>query len=198
MQKIFTVKGDMMTYIQMGKNYPFPPPPLKRCHKCRKNVQFKKHGFYRRFLVDTIFKDKIYIRRYICPSCGHTISYLPSFCLPRFIYGLEHIFSYTYHSFSSSGTLTSCLEKLNAINQGLGITRKLLYHYRKRVMENLKLIQTGLRQMNPKVKLPDSTMNKKERAKKLLMMIKDAPDRVDSFSQKFYETTNKTILALCR
>jgi len=65
-------------------------------------------------------------------------------------------------------------------------------------MENLNLIQTGLRQMNPKVKLPDSTMNKKERAKKLLMMIKDAPDRVDSFSQKFYETTNKTILALCR
>ncbi len=198
MQIYFTVKEGINIYIQMGKNYPFPPPPLTRCHNCRKTVQFKKHGFYGRFLVTTIFKDKIYIRRYICPACGHTISYLPSFCLPRFIYGLEYIFSYTYHSFLSSSTLTSCLEKLNVINKGLGITRQLLYHYRKRFMENLNLIQTGLRQMNPKVKLPDSTLNKRERAKKLLMMIKDAPDRVDSFSQKFYETTNKTILALCK
>ncbi|MGI6124698.1 MAG: hypothetical protein ACOYIG_11050 [Acetivibrionales bacterium] len=65
-------------------------------------------------------------------------------------------------------------------------------------MKNLKLIQMGLRQINPQVKLPDEKFNESERAKMLLSAIKDASDQENSFTQKFYQSTNKTYLALCK
>jgi hypothetical protein len=52
--------------------------------------------------------------------------------------------------------------------------------------------------MNPEVKLPEDNLFKIKRAKKLLVIIKDDLDRVHSFSQKFYETTNKTFLTFCK
>ncbi len=200
MQKYFTVKESVEEYARKGKEYPFPPPTLKRCHNpnCNKIVQYKKHGFYRRYLITNTFKDKILIRRYICPVCGHTISYLPQFCLSRFIYGLKYIFTCIYEYFMRKGTLKAYLSKLNAINLGLNISRQLVYHYRKRFIQNLKLIQTGLRQMNPKIKLPDDELSQIERAKMLLVVIKNNLDRNYTFSRKFHDTTNKTFLALCK
>lgn len=72
MQILFTVQEGLEEYIKKGKDYPFPPPPVRRCHNnnCKKVVQFKKHGFYQRHLITNIFRDKILIRRYICPLCG--------------------------------------------------------------------------------------------------------------------------------
>lgn len=198
MQIYFTVKESIEKYVELGKNYPFPPPPIRRCHQCNKTVQYKKHGFYKRYLITTFFKDKIFIRRYICPLCLHTISYLPNFSLPRFIYAAEHIFTYIYNTFLHTGTLKSCLDKLNALHKGLNISRQVIYHYKKRFVKNLKLIQMGLRQINPQVKLPDEKFNESERAKMLLSAIKDTPDQERSFTQKFYQSTNKTYLALCK
>ncbi len=198
MQIFFNVKEGLAEYVIKGKEYPFPPPPLRSCHNCKTSVQFKKHGFYQRHLITNFFRDKIFIRRYICPLCGHTISYLPNFCLPRFVYGLKDIFSYIEESIACSGTLKACLDKLNAVNEDLNLSRQLVYHYRKRFMQNLNLIQTGLRQMDPEIELPADNLSIIKRAKKLLVMIKDDLDRVCSFSQEFYETTNKTFLALCK
>lgn len=200
MQIFFTVKGNIQEYIKMGRSYPFPVPPLRRCHnkKCNKIVQYKKHGFYERHFITSFFSNKIIIRRYICPLCGHTISYLPSFCLPRFVYALEHIATSIHKSFFCKSSLKKCLEELMDKNDGFIISRQLLYHYKKRFVDNLKLIQIGFRQMNPTVELPDENLSEIERAKKLLVLIKDAPDRVHTFSQKFYEITNKPYLALCK
>jgi len=200
MQIFFTVKEGINEYIEKGKEYQFPAPPLRRCsnHDCNKLVQFKKHGFYQRHLITNTFRDKIFIRRYICPLCGHTISYLPNFCLSRFVHGLKEILLYIEKAFMRKGTLKAYLDKLNRINEGLNLSRQLVYHYRKRFKQNLNLIQTGLRQMNPELELPETNLLAKERAKMLLVIIKENLDRVDSFSQKFYENTNKTILTLCK
>lgn len=197
MQIYFTVER-VEEYIEKGKQYPFPSPPNRRCHQCNKTVQYKKHGFYKRYLITTFFKEKIFIRRYICPLCGHTISYLPSFCLSKFIHELGYIFTYIYDTFNRKGTLKECLDRLNAVHKGLNISRQVIYHYKKRFEKNLKLIQMGLRQMDPQVQLPDDKLAETERAKKLLLIIKDAPYRVYTFSQKFYEATNKPFLALCK
>ncbi|MGF7186260.1 hypothetical protein GGQ84_002356 [Desulfitispora alkaliphila] len=103
---------------------------------------------------------------------------------------------YTKKAFTSGGTLKDCLDALNSINEGLNIPRQLVYHYKKRFMQNLSLIQNGLRQLSPELKLPCNSIEKKERARELLVIM-DNLDRVDSFSQKFYEITNKTLFTLC-
>lgn len=200
MQILFTVQEGLEEYIRKGKDYPFPPPPVRRCHNnnCKKVVQFKKHGFYQRHLITNIFRDKILIRRYICPLCGHTLSYLPNFCLPRFVHGVKEILLYIEKTFMGKETLKSCLDKLNSINEGLNISRQLVYHYKKRFMQNLSLIQAGLRQLNPEIRLPNNSLCKIERAKKLVVMMKDSSDQEYSFTQKFHQTTNKTFLTLCK
>ena len=96
LQKIFTVTEGIYEYVNLGREYPFPTAPFSRCHKCGQVVHFKKHGFYERYLVCRFFNGRIIIRRYICPHCGCTISFLPDFCLPGYIHALEHIFEYTY------------------------------------------------------------------------------------------------------
>lgn len=200
MQIIFTVQEGIDEYVKKGKDYHFPPPPTRRCpnNDCSRLVHFRKHGFYQRHLIDNTFKDKIYIRRYICPLCSHTISYLPSFCLPRFAHGLKLILLYIEKTLLSNGTLKACLDKLNSLTEGLSLSRQLVYHYRRRFMNNLNLIQAGLRQIKPLAIMPESTLDKKERAKKLVVMMKDSPNQEHSFSQLFYQTTNKTILTLCK
>lgn len=200
MQILFTVKEGLEEYIKKGKDYPFPQPPLRRCHNsnCNRLVQFKKHGFYRRYLITDIFKDKILIRRYICPLCGHTLSYLPSFCLPRFAHGVKEIILYLEKAFIKKETLKSCLDKLNNINENLNISRQLVYHYKRRFMKNLNLIQAGLRQLNPEIILPNASLCKIKRAKKLVVVMKGAPDQEYSFSQRFHKITNKSFLALCK
>jgi hypothetical protein len=69
----------------------FPDPP-KRCpfKDCSLPVKLKKHGYYSRYFISKTFKGSIFLRRYICPVCGRTISMLPMFCLQRFQYsGLD-------------------------------------------------------------------------------------------------------------
>ena len=140
----------------------------------------------------------IVIRWCICPLCGHTISYLPNFRLTRFVYGVKEILLYLKRALMGKETLKSRLDKLNGINEVLNLSRQLIYHHKRRFMQNLSLIQAGLRQLNPGIRLPDNSLCKIKRAKKLVVMIKGAPDQEYSFSQKFHETTNKTFLTLCK
>ena len=129
MQILFEVKEGMSEYIKKGKDYPFPPPPLTNCHNenCAKLVQFNKHGFYRRYFMSSKFSGKIYIRRYICPLCGRTISYLPYFCLPNFVYGVNTIITYLRKVLDNTGTLKNCLERLNKLYKNIEISRQLIY-----------------------------------------------------------------------
>lgn len=195
MQQLFTMKVIFQEYIRLNKAYPFPKAPFTRCHnpKCCRLVQFKKHGFYERYFFSSFFDGKIVIRRYICPECGHTISVMPDFCLPRYINALDHIFEYIRRVFNRKGTIKACLEELNK-EYGITMSRQRLYHYRKRFMENLTFIQTGIRQMSQTIELPDLEMAKKEKARKVLDIVKNWSGQINSFSHQFFYKNAKTFL----
>ena len=196
MQYIFNVKEGIHEYIKLGRRYSFPPPTVKRCHnpKCNKIVHFRKHGFYERYFYSSKFKGRIVIRRYICPLCKHTISYIPHFCLPGFINALEHIFDYTYNSFHRENSINSVIRQLNQ-KHNIQFSRQILYYYRKKFIKNIAAIQNGLRQMIQGVKLPDETLKDTEKARNVLAIVtKEYPD-IHLFSQKYYQATTKTFLA---
>ena len=136
----------------------------------------------------------IVIRRYICPLCKHTISYIPHFCLPGFINALEHIFDYTYNSFHRENSINSVIRQLNQ-KHNIQFSRQILYYYRKKFIKNIAAIQNGLRQMIQGVKLPDETLKDTEKARNVLAIVtKEYPD-IHLFSQKYYQATTKTFLA---
>ncbi|MGV8153246.1 MAG: hypothetical protein ACLKAO_12415 [Alkaliphilus sp.] len=196
MQKIFKIEGSIEEYVEKGRKYQFPPPPVESCHNCNKLVRFGKHGFYDRYSIVETFSGYIVCRRYICPLCKRTISYLPSFCMPRFIYGVKEIWRCIEETILAKGTLKACLKKLNSIFKRLNISRQLAYHYMKRFMKNLILIQIGLRQMNSRIQLPAENVSVRERAKKLVEIIRESPKAICSISQEFYALSNKTFLTL--
>lgn len=68
MQIFFTLKEGLESYLKSGKKYDFPSPEIRRCHRCNKFVEFKKHGFYERYLVTTEYSGQIVIRRYMILS----------------------------------------------------------------------------------------------------------------------------------
>ncbi len=196
MQYIFNVKEGIHKYIKLGKHYSFPPPPIKRCHnpKCNKTVHFRKHGFYERYFYSSEYKGKVLIRRYICPLCGCTISYIPHFCLPGFINAVKHIFEYIYYSFYREGSINSAIKHLN-LEYGIQISRQTLYYYRKKFIKNIDMVQNGIRQIIRGVKLPDKTLEDIEKARNVLaIVISEYPD-IHLFSQKYYQATTKTFLA---
>ncbi|HEY5563786.1 MAG TPA: hypothetical protein VIK72_18870 [Clostridiaceae bacterium] len=162
-------------------------------HKCNKLVQFRKNGFYERYFSSSCFDGKIVIRRYICPLCGHTISVMPSFCMPKYINALENIFEYICSVFHRYGTIKECLEELN-MNSGMNISRQLLYHYRKRFKENLTFIQAGIRRLNPEAEMPDIQLESNKKAREVLDIVKNWPWQINSFSQQFFEKNTKTFL----
>ena len=87
MQIPFKPNCSVAEYAERGKRFDFPE--IKRCpnRKCR-NQTMHKHGFYERNCCDGFTWHRIFVRRYCCPSCGATVSFLPLFCLPWFQYSL--------------------------------------------------------------------------------------------------------------
>jgi len=195
MQYIFTVKEGIHKYVRLGRHYSFPSSPIKRCHnsKCNKMVKFKKHGFYERYFYSKEYKGQILIRRYICPLYRSTISYIPHFCLSRFINALNHIFKYLYKSFYRKGTINSLIKHLNR-KHDLQFSRQILYYYRKKFVENIDMIQNGIRQVIHGVKLPDEKFEKTEKARNVLAIINEHSN-IHSFSQKYHQANTKIFLA---
>jgi len=57
--------------------------PLE-CKACGRKHSLRRHGVYLRNVCELfILPVMIPILRYYCPDCGHTVSFLPSFCVPR-------------------------------------------------------------------------------------------------------------------
>jgi transposase-like protein len=79
-------------YSSRGKNNLFPD--FYKCSnpKCSYQDRLWRNGFYRRNVIwfDAIYT--IFVQRYRCPVCGHTVSALPTFVLPYYQYALAVIF----------------------------------------------------------------------------------------------------------
>lgn len=126
----------------------FPSPPIKCPFKgCSLPVKLKRHGYYSRYLISKSFKGIIYIRRYICPVCGRTVSMLPMYCIQRFQYSCVDIINALYEFYQSGIPLSRLIEKLR--EDFYSIERRHINYYRKRVIDNRYLIQYGLNLISP-------------------------------------------------
>lgn len=126
----------------------FPSAP-KRCpfKDCYMPVVLKKHGYYSRFFISKTFYGVIYIRRYICPICGRTVSMLPMFCIQRFQYSSIDILNILYEFYQGEISLNKLIEKLKPDLPD--IDRRHINYYRKRIVNNRQLIQYALNLMSP-------------------------------------------------
>ncbi len=126
----------------------FPKPP-QRCpfKDCALPIEPKKHGYYTRYFVSKTFSGILYIRRYICPVCGRTISMLPVFCLPKFQYSGPDIIQMLHELFQGGSTLKRYVEGLRQYFPAMD--RRHINYYKKRILENRKFIQYGLNLISP-------------------------------------------------
>ncbi|MDN5317024.1 MAG: hypothetical protein PWR08_1148 [Thermoanaerobacterium sp.] len=190
MQIIFHV-DNIEEYLQKGKNYNFLSSPDRCPHSdCKCKVKLKKHGFYHRYYLDGAVCIKITIRRYICPVCKKTVSFLPDFCLPNFQYSLNMIISSLKKTLIRTRTLNSIISDFKRDFPHILFARQHIYFYTKRITNNLNFIIYGLRQIDPYIKMP-KTGTERERAREILDVINIVP----LFSQRFYDYCQKSFLA---
>lgn len=134
----FSVKNDEI----------FPPSPEKCPFKdCSMPVKLEKHGYYKRFFISKKFFGVLYIRRYICPICGRTVSMLPYFCIPYFQYSALDILNILYELYHSGISLEKLVKKTKECLPF--IERRHINFYRRRIIRNRKLIQYVLNLMSP-------------------------------------------------
>lgn len=125
------------------------PATLNRCpfKDCSMPVALKKHGFYKRFFISKCFCGILYIRRFICPVCGRTVSMLPVFCLQFFQYCPLDILNILNELYLKGIPLNRLIKNIRC--DFPCIDRRSINCYRKRIILNRKLIQYGLNLMSP-------------------------------------------------
>jgi hypothetical protein len=71
---------DVQRYVREFAERALPRPPA--CPHCAAAGHLVGHGSYSRRVVDPTQVIAIRVRRLLCTACRHTLSLLPSFCLP--------------------------------------------------------------------------------------------------------------------
>lgn len=132
--------------IMNNEIYPTTP---ERCpfKDCSMPVHLKKHGYYKRFFISKNFVGVLYIRRYICPICGRTVSFLSYFCISYFQYSALEILNILYEFYHDVISLEKLIKKTK--EELPFIERRHVNFYRKRIMRNRKLIQYALNIISP-------------------------------------------------
>lgn len=191
MQKIFDAKITPREYYRRGKKFPFPE--LNSCPCCKIPIPPEKNGFYQRNVRDGEFNGKILIRRYWCPYCRKTISFLPSFCLPYYQHTLKIVFTAIKRIVDLEWKPGDCLKAFANKCPSLFLQRQHLEFYVRRFFKNLNRIKLGLRQLMPGVKLPPE--GDKKEAQKILRIIARGFNKIHTFSQRFFEQCNFSFVA---
>ncbi len=147
MQIIFNTNNQAKDFSSKNTDL-FPKAPDKCPFKnCKMPVKLKKHGFYSRCIISSDYYGDIFIRRYICPVCGRTISFLPVFVLRRFIYSATYILDLLILFYKKGISLLNFI--LYIADEYSEITRRHMNYYRKRLINNRNLIQYALNLINP-------------------------------------------------
>lgn len=147
MQIIFDTNHSAMDFT--NANYEIFPNAPERCpfKDCSMPVKLKKHGFYKRFFISKSFSGVLYIRRYICPVCGRTVSMLPVFCLQYFQYSALDILNILSELYLQRIPLNRLIKK---VKQDFPLMdRRNVNYYKKRIVLNRYLIQYGLNLISP-------------------------------------------------
>jgi hypothetical protein len=175
--------------VKNSELFPYAP---ERCpfKDCLMPVTLKKHGYYPRFFISKDFCGVIYVRRYICPLCGKTVSMLPMFCLPGFQYSGIDIIKILHEFYQGRFSLKKLVEKLKP--DFPSIERRHVNYYRKRVVDNRKLIQYGLNLMSPEFIFAGTIPENQEWAKAFLEKVYTLHPHV--FVIDFSKTTGKSFM----
>ncbi len=158
MQLIYFTSLTPEEYLLLGKGISVPEPKECPHPSCQMKIPPENHGGYERNIITFGLTAGFFIRRYYCSYCGHTFSYLPSFCLPYFQYGLELIFlNLLCHFFKLVPFLEALIQA-----KDLSLQRKHRQFNRKRFLNNLAFIQLVLRSLEPRIRLPDKADKRRE------------------------------------
>jgi len=78
MQRIYACPLSPEEYEQIGGYRQVTPESV--CPRCLRSVALHRHGRYQRWVVTRLARWLyLWIARFLCPECRHTISYLPDF-----------------------------------------------------------------------------------------------------------------------
>lgn len=72
---------DVQCYQNEFADLTFPRP--ESCPGCAASKPLVGHGSYQRQVCDDKQVFPLRVKRFLCTFCGHTVSILPSFCLPH-------------------------------------------------------------------------------------------------------------------
>lgn len=174
------------------KNANLFPMPMDSCpfKDCLTKARLRKHGYYQRFFISKCFTGILYIRRYKCPVCGRTVSFLPIFCIPKYQYSGEDIIDSLYKLYHVGLSLSGLIKEFKDIIPS--ITRRHLNYYRKRIGDNRKLIQYALNIMSPEFILTGSIPETPLWIKAFLEKVRNLQPL--AFFQSFFNITGKTFL----
>ncbi len=198
MQQIMLTSVSPREYVRQGRAFAFPVPQSCPHSDCLAPIPLKKHGFYVRYLIDTGFYGEILIRRYYCPYCGRTVSYLPSFCLPYYQYSLIVIYLVLMGYFQADRSKTQILVHIRARYGHVHWKEQHLTFYIQRFIWNLNRIKVGIRQLLPQAILPEEMQDKRIGAKKVLAIIKAGFIDIQPFSQRFFDCCRHSFLSPCK
>jgi len=161
-------------YHKRGKWNDFPE--IKRCPLCLHPKRLRRHSFYWRNAVFFYGELRIPILRLKCLSCDKTFSILPDFLLPYFQYSLQYILELLREYF------LRCKSR---------IYYQLLQFYRRRFLKNLNRIEAFFRDQGFREIIPE-----KEKAIKLLKMIRTAFPKAETFAKRFQEHFHHNFMAI--
>lgn len=195
LQQIFLTSISVFEYAKQGTDFAFPVPDACPNPGCLMSIALKKHGFYERNCLDFTYRGAILIRRYYCPYCGKTVSYLPSFCLPYYQYSLAIIYLVLTNYIESNLSYGQISRKFKDGCLDLQIDRQHIEFYLLRFLMNLHVIQIGLRQFWPDIALPDLGLDIKKGAKKILNIVNDGFGETHTFSQRFFEQCKRSFMS---
>ena len=190
MQIIFDTDYCAIDFSNMNSEI-FPSAP-NRCpfKDCSMPVQLKKHGYYKRFYISKSFSGILYIRRYICPICGRTVSMLPVFCLQYFQYSVLDILNILCELYLSGIPLNRLIKK---IKQDFPfMERRHINYYRKRITLNRKLIQYGLNLISPEFIFAGTILENQDWVKTFLEIVRSLHPH--AFHRDFSNSTGKSFL----
>lgn len=170
MQIFFDPNCSVAEYDEQGKEFNFPE--IQRCpeRKCRGQTMHK-HGFYERNCCDGFAWYRISIRRYYCPSCGTTVSFLPLFCLPWFQYCLACLWRCLLARFVEGLSLKEILRLLKSEYPALSWSPSQVCRYCARFLKNLPKLELVLREVDPHCVFGPPSQGERKRAKKVLDII---------------------------
>lgn len=193
MQQIFHVEESLCEYATQGKAYPYPPPP-ERCPHCKRWHSYGKHGFYTRNHIGTDYSGRIAIRRYICRCCGKTLSMLPDFCHPAFQYAPLLIWMSLVELYIKGKRQEAIADAIRRQYDIVSYQRQNLCYHRKRIEENVGLLEQGIRQVKSNVKIGVKSEDKRKRVQTVMASIEESGGfRV--FWQKAHVEGNMAVLA---